>query len=526
MTNDDFTGDDTLGLSTAKAASSIDDLKHARVPILTLLSHPDPSRVGERSWLNDPGGEGGVRLSRLHPAFGKPGEPDHAPLRDKYLSRQPHTLALHNNGSVTLSPRAGAAALRVNGRPRDEPLTIAAAELEAGVVLTLGERVVLLLHTASPAPGEAASGATLIGGSPQLAAVRERIGRVARHDVPVLIRGESGTGKELVARAIHDASPRAGKAFVSVNMAALVPSTAAAALFGHTRGAFTGATQPSEGFFGAADGGTLFLDEIGDTPPEVQPALLRALENGEVQPLGADHAVRRDVRLITATDADLERAVDAGRFRLPLLQRLAGYSIDLPPLRARKQDIAELLVHFLRQSMAERGLDRLEPDRRPWLPAILVEQAVLAPWPGNVRQLRNFATQLLIDYGDAPRIELDKGLALLPTAAALPEPHDAPSPAPAERRLLRDISEDAVIAALARHDYKPGPAAKALGISRPSMYALIESSPRIRKAGDLGAEEIQHEIARASGDLAAAARALEVSLRGLQLRMRQLGLHH
>src|SRR5690606_36661990 len=139
--------------------------------------------------------------------------------------------------------------------------------------------------------------------------------------------------------------------FVSVNMAAVPPETAAAALFGHARGAFTGAVAERRGFFGEADGGTLFLDEVADTPIEIQPTLLRALESSEIQPMGADRTRRVDVRLIAATDADLDLAVREGRFRLPLLHRLNAYEIHIPPLRERREDIGCLLVHFMKQEL-------------------------------------------------------------------------------------------------------------------------------------------------------------------------------
>jgi len=445
-----------------------------------------------------------------------------------------------------IDPGQAATTLRIDGRPAAESHTAGPADLERGVVLELAGRVVLLLHSVTPLTVDV-DDFGLVGRAKSIAEVRAQIRRVAGHAVPVLLRGESGTGKELVAAAIHRASERAGGPFVSVNMAALVPSTAASAMFGHRKGAFTGAVQDSPGFFGKADGGSLFLDEIADTPADVQPALLRALDSGEVQLLGSEDVLHRDVRLIAATDADLEAAVEEGRFRLPLLQRLGGYELRLPPLRERREDIGRLLIHFLREHLADADLqDRLACKARganPWAPATLFARAALAAWPGNVRQLRNAARQLVIDWGDAEHIELDPSTDRLfpPTSpASLQPPSATPASATptsatpagatprsgsdAPRRLLRDISEETVIEALRRHNYRPGPAASELGVSRTSLYALIESSDRIRMAGELEADEIRGQLDAHDGDVAKAARSLEVSERGLRLRMKQLGI--
>ncbi len=510
--------DDTFGAETIHGTSGAATIADLRISVLTIAWHPELDRVGHAACLVEQAEDGVVALSRLSPLFGPPGAED-TPLRDKHLSRTPHRLLVADDG-VTIEAVAGAAALEVDGAPLVGRRFFDEAALAQGVVLTLAARVVLLLHT-TRALQPAGDDLGMVGQSDAIAAVRERITRVAEHDVPVLIRGESGTGKELVARAIHRASRRRDQPFVSVNMAALVPSTAAAALFGHTKGAFTGASDASSGYFGAADGGTLFLDEIGDTPSDVQPAMLRALETGEVQPLGSGRASQRDVRLLAATDADLERAVDAGRFRLPLLQRLSGYEVSLPPLRQRRQDIPLLLLRFLREGLARAGRDDRLRGPEPWLAAPFVARALRAPWPGNVRELRNVAQKLIIDFGALDAVDGARA------EAWLADPRDAKPPGAtpeSTRTSLRDISEDRVIEVLKRHAYQPGPTAKELGISRSSLYAIIDGSSRLRKAGALEAADIQAALDATGGDAAAAAAQLEVSERGLVLRMKQLGL--
>jgi two-component system, NtrC family, nitrogen regulation response regulator GlnG len=507
------------------------------IPQLTILNHPDPSRVGHRSWLNDPGGAGAVRLSRMHPLFGPPGQPDQAPLQLPHLSRRPLLIRLHDDGGATLSAPADATKLSLDGEPFVGERRFDAEALRQGVVLELAARVVLLLH-AGPMVTPSADDMGLIGVSAGLREVRSAIERVAPHDVPVLVRGESGTGKELVAAAIHAYSARADEPFVSLNMAALVPSTASAALFGHVKGAFTGANEASKGFYGQADGGTLFLDEIGETPSAIQPVLLRALESGEVQVMGSDRTAKRDVRLVAATDADLEAAAASGAFRLPLLQRLQGYVVQLPPLRQRREDIGVLLLHFLREALGEMGQqDRLAPRdlaAKPWLPAAVVTRAALHSWPGNVRELRNVARQLAIDFGARPRVELSPALdAQLPlSSSAKPQASasakrshvEGPSAETREPIKASDLTDEVLLAALRDHDFKPQLAAVALGVSRTTLYAAIEASDQIRKAADLTAEEIERVLAKADGGIDAAARTLEVSSRGLRLRMKSLGL--
>jgi DNA-binding NtrC family response regulator len=309
-------------------------------------------------------------------------------------------------------------------------------------------------------------------------------------------------------------------------MAAVPATTAAAALFGHAKGAFTGAVGASSGFFGAAEGGTLFLDEIGETSLDIQAALLRALESGEVQPVGEERPRRVSVRLVAATDMDLARAVEEGGFRRALLERLRGYEIDIAPLRDRREDVGGLLVHFLRQELDTGGFAaRLEPPaagERPWLPAWLVADATLYSWPGNVRELRNAARQLAIDWADAPEIPPDPEVTRLfggirPTASQ-PPPSDVADAAPT------DMNEATVIEALRKNAWRPGPAAAQLGVSRSSLYAFIQRSPKIPKASSLEGADIEEALEDCEGNTREAAEQLCVTERALKLRMRELGL--
>jgi two-component system response regulator HydG len=226
-------------------------------------------------------------------------------------------------------------------------------------------------------------GAALIGESPAILQVRELLVRLADADINVLVTGESGTGKEVVARLLHERGARAKGPFVAINVAAMPESLLESELFGHAKGAFTDAHTARTGLFERAHGGTLFLDEIGEMPPTIQPKLLRVLEERKVRPLGASREVPVDVRIVAATNRDLQTAIEEKRFREDLYFRLDGVNVDLPPLRARGSDVILLAQHFLIRSARRTG----EPA--PTLSPRAAERLLAYEWPGNVRELRN-----------------------------------------------------------------------------------------------------------------------------------------
>ncbi|MHC5053940.1 MAG: sigma-54-dependent transcriptional regulator [Planctomycetota bacterium] len=237
----------------------------------------------------------------------------------------------------------------------------------------------------------------LIGQSDEMAHVRELIGKVAPSGRTVLVQGESGTGKELIARHIHWNSPRRDQLFVPVNAAAISESLLESELFGHARGAFTGADRARKGVLEAAEGGTLFLDEISETSSSVQAKLLRAIEEKEVRPVGASHPIKVDVRLVASTNADLADAVRTGRFREDLYYRLNVFPITAPPLRERKSDIPLLSDYFLER--ARKDIHRRVSGISREAMALLMEY----DWPGNVRELTNVIERAVI-VGDGPEI--------------------------------------------------------------------------------------------------------------------------
>ena len=243
------------------------------------------------------------------------------------------------------------------------------------------------------APLEQSTGsqtAEIIGNAPAMQEVFRAIGRLAQSHITVLINGESGTGKELVARALHRHSPRAGNAFVALNMAAIPQELMESELFGHEKGAFTGANNRREGRFEQARGGTLFLDEIGDMPAATQTRLLRVLQDGEFFRVGGVDSIQADVRIIAATHQKLESLVETGAFREDLFHRLNVIRIHVPKLSERREDIPGLLTHFLKGASAELGVET------KILSTAALSTLTQLPWPGNVRQLQNTCRWLTV----------------------------------------------------------------------------------------------------------------------------------
>lgn len=529
--------------TTAVTKRGKDALAPRVVPALTIVSHPQPQRIGERLLLEMLATAGRTAsLSRNAPDFSRPGSLLALPLGDPFLSRKPVQFEPGARGGLRLLVPEDGTTVQVAGVPVTGGREFSPQELAAGVPLVLAERIVLLLHLSTLSPGTGPGELGMVGQGEGVRRVREDVARVADLHVPVLVRGETGSGKELVARAIHQLSPRRNGPFISVNLGALSRELVASELFGARRGAYTGATGEREGFFRAAHGGTLFLDEVGEAPSEVQVALLRVLETGEVFPVGANSPVRVDVRLITATDANLEERIRQGLFKAPLLHRLAGFEIQVPPLRERREDIGPLFMHFARQELETTGemqrLSSADPRAEPWLPASLAMRLVRYAWPGNIRQLRNVARQLVIGSRGLQGLRVDARLEQELDSSAAPVPGlgmSAPAPSsPAEapdspeekaaRRKPSDVAEQELLEALRACSWDLKATADRLGIPRSSVYVLIDKSTLIRTARDLSPDEITRCFHECQGDLDAMVRRLEVSRRALQRRVRELGL--
>jgi formate hydrogenlyase transcriptional activator len=297
----------------------------------------------------------------------------------------------------------------------------------------------------------------LIGSSRRFRAVLEQINTVAPVDSAVLVRGETGTGKEVIAQAIHDGSPRRNNRFVAINCAAIPAALLETELFGHERGAFTGAVAQRIGRFQSADRGTIFLDEIGDLPLELQPKLLRVLQEQEVEPLGGTRTVRVNVRVIAATNQDLEAMVDERRFRADLYYRLNIFPITLPPLRERKEDIPLLVAHFVRKFSQRVGksIDHIPDD--------VMEALQQHYWPGNIRELQNFIERSLI---------MASGNVFRPRLEGLTPPQAAPFV-----RTLADAERAHILETLRQTNGVVGGAngaAARLGVPRTTLIAKMQ----------------------------------------------------
>ena len=362
------------------------------------------------------------------------------------------------------APVIGIAATRDVGA--SEALFLAGAADVIAAPLDELELATALRHVASwprRAATSAVGSSTLVGASVAMQRVRSMIEQIARHRSTVLVLGESGTGKELVARAIHDASPRRERRFVAVNCAAIPAALLESELFGHKRGAFTDAVRDRAGLFEDADGGTLFLDEIGELPLALQAKLLRVLQEGEIRRVGDTVTTRVDVRLIAATLRDLADEVAAGRFREDLFYRLNVVPITLPPLRDRADDIPELAQAFARRHAARHGLGDLE------LGADVIDALGTQPWPGNVRELENVIERaVVLADGVVDRAFLGTVMVVKPD----------PGPAVEDlsiKKATRDLEQDLIKRALGATSGNRTNAAKLLEIShRALLYKMKE----------------------------------------------------
>jgi two-component system response regulator HydG len=289
--------------------------------------------------------------------------------------------------------------------------------------------------------------------------VLDLVARVAPTDATVLIQGESGTGKELIARAIHGASRRAARPLVALNCGALPEPLLESELFGHTKGAFTGASAAKKGLFEEADGGTVFLDEVGEMTPALQVKLLRTLQDGEVRPVGSNQAITVNARVVSATNQDLEALMRQGRFRDDVFYRLHVITITVPPLRERREDIPALVEHFL---------DRFsrQQERAPTLAPEALDRLVAHAWPGNVRELEHAIERLVILCAGDTITPAD-----LPANVGAGGGADAAAPA---RGSLADTERAHILGMLERHHWNYSRTADALGIGRTTLWRKLK----------------------------------------------------
>lgn len=483
--------------------------------VLTVIFHPDTRRIGARVTLPSRLPAQGWLLGRHEPDFARPDEPGE-PLRDPHVSRR--ALCFRRaGGRLVIERRPGSSRASIAGDELCGTRSFDRPELRAGVPVVIAHSVLLLLHLAPRcAPGRQAGEDILIGGSSGMRRAREQLARAANSDLDVLLLGESGTGKELAARVLHRDSRRSGGPLVPVNMAAINPELAAAALFGAGRGAFTGAEREQEGYFQRAQGGSLFLDEIGDTCQSVQPQLLRALQEREIQRVGG-RTCKVDVRVISATDARIDE--QGSCFRGALRHRLGACEITLPPLRERRDDIGELLLHFLHE--AARHEDRREVLPRRDSPCVHIAawvriflRCLVYDWPGNVRQLANVARQVVLASDQGPEMPGD----LVRRMAPSEPPHSVAEQRPVRQRSMAEVSDGEFDDAMHAQVFEPQRVARALAVSRSSVYRRIERSA-YRLAHQVPERELRQALAQCRDDVSAAALQLQVSASSLRVRL-------
>jgi two-component system response regulator HupR/HoxA len=400
-------------------------------------------------------------------------------LENPKVSRQHAVIRVHEDGSYVVSDLGSANGTYLNGRR-----VLLPERLRHGDVLQVGATTLTFVHppsgvarrrggdedntvTGDQSPGEL----TVVGTGPAMEAVFRLMTKAAASAIPVLIEGETGTGKELVARAIHVVSARGRGPFVAVNCAALPETLLESQLFGHRRGAFTGADRDRVGLFEAASGGTIFLDEIGEMPLAMQAKLLRVLQDGEITPLGDTRPRQVDVRVISATNRCLVTEVDERRFREDLYYRLAGFPIVLPPLRERREDIPLLAERFLADAAHKHRKHITGMD-----PAAL-DCLVRFEWPGNVRELQNEIQRAVVLAEDGEAIG-PQYLSPRVRGAVIMEPMSEVAPlnaSPTELREARAVFEARHIAeVLSRHGGNVSRAAEALGLSRMQLHRKLK----------------------------------------------------
>jgi len=306
----------------------------------------------------------------------------------------------------------------------------------------------------------------LVGSGPAMKKLLAQIDRVAASETRVCILGETGTGKELVARAIHEKSPRKENPFITLNCAAVPAELIESELFGHEKGAFTGAAAKHLGKFEQADGGTLFLDEIGDMPVAMQAKLLRVLEEGEVERVGGDKPIKVNVRVVVATHRNLEDLVKQNGFRRDLFHRIYVFPLALPPLRERPEDYPDLVAHFARQVAAQNG----------WKEKIFTEEAIgelrKYTWPGNVRELRNVVERLILLSAEDSVPASDVRL-VLPDSSSSASSTSLTSSAPSLGTLAErteSFEREVMLAEIRRHNFHMTKVARALGLERSHLY--------------------------------------------------------
>jgi DNA-binding NtrC family response regulator len=379
----------------------------------------------------------------------------------KIRAAHPEVMVVMMSGHASLDTAVQATKLGAHDFI-EKPLTGDKVELTVRNALAFGS----MARENARLRARAAAEHSMVGKSPVMKTIADKIAKTAPTSGRVLITGENGTGKELVARAIHDQSKRVRGPFVKLNCAAIPSELIESELFGHEKGAFTGATKDRRGKFEQADGGTLFLDEVGDMNPSAQAKVLRALQEGELERVGGAETIKVDVRVIAATNKDLVAECAAGRFREDLYYRLNVVPIHMPPLRARKDDVPALIEHFLHMTCArdERRVKRVTSGA--------VTLLMQHDWPGNVRELKNVVERMVILTGDADIIGEGDVRDALPSVKPVKGAYQQGTPF---KDLVAASEREIILAALEAHDHHVSNTAKDLQLERSHLYKKMRA---------------------------------------------------
>lgn len=491
---------------------AVDELvnSYQRVPMLVIATHPDRTRIGERAALMDLHNQDNDYLSRVKPEFAKNGNVGRA-LLDEFISRSPIIFQRESGDRIRLKAHSTKTRVTIAGRAVQDEYILQERELDNGVVIGLNHRIVLLLKLLPLHDSAVDDNDVLFGISSDIRAIRQRVEQLAGMTLPVMIRGAAGVGKQQAAYAIHQASKGKSQPFISVNLAAIHDAVAEVELFGSAR---NGTRQP--GYFEQANGGTIVLEDIEDASISVHRLLYTILQSQSVVPVGTDEALPINCRIMLTSHQD-PAGIEENSILSMLIEKLSAYQLFIPPLTERREDIGLLFDYFVREQWRKLYSGRVHDVK---IPGELMSQLLTFHWPGNVRQLRNVARQVVIDSREQEQLHLDPQLlSMLKPGAANGHWEEEPG----VQRKPNSVSRDELLQTLRACRFELQATAKKLGISRASVYQLIQRFEGVRTAQDLSEDEIKESYELNRSDTEKMMWDLQVSQIGLRRRLKSLG---
>jgi two-component system, NtrC family, nitrogen regulation response regulator GlnG len=477
-----------------------------RALTLTIAFHPDTSRIGEQCILRHAMQGEPITLNRSTPSFAQRGEMP-MPLEDSHVSRSPVVLRLEEE-ELIIDPTQTSTEVVLSSEWLREETSVPRWKVNRGLTLKLADRIMLCVHFSQPTRENSASRG-LIGHGDAIDEIREMVGDLAADDDPALLLGEYGVGKRRVARAIHDASSRGGRAFEVLDLAAIPQE--------HVKQAVRG----DDGAFERAEGGTLYVEGLSDVEDDVQRMFVDLVQKGQMIDVGGNERAI-DIRLLVGSGRELEHAVAEGQLRSEFIA-LFAMSLHIPPLRHRIEDIAPLFLHFLKESLREKGqvvlLQDGGPGRPLWLPPDFVGRLLRHQWPGNGNQLAAVADAVADTCGQGYTVRVTKEVERYLDEAGTYD-HGLGLNTPATGHVTpSDISDQDLLGALKAYRWNAVATATHLGISVRAVHDLMDASPMFKTPDRLSEAAILGATRQFGGDITLAAEQLQVSIRGLQRRL-------